>query len=61
MSKQVTDEFRIKVRDWVAYDNKLASANSAIKRVKEKQSEIGTSIIHFMNNHNLQKKEIKIT
>ena len=61
MSKQVTDEFRIKVRDWVAYDNKLASANSAIKRVKEKQLEIGSGIINFMNSHNLQRKEIKIS
>jgi hypothetical protein len=60
MSKKVTDDFRIKVRDWVAYDNKLTSANNAIKRVKEKQSEIGTVIINFMNNHNLQKKEIKM-
>jgi|LakMenE18May11ns_1017448.scaffolds.fasta_scaffold9634684_2 hypothetical protein len=61
MSKKVTDDFRIKVRDWVAYDNKLVSANSAIKRVKEKQLEIGSGIINFMNSHNLQKKEIKIS
>ena len=45
MSKKVTDDFRIKVRDWVAYDNKLVSANSAIKRVKEKQLEIGSGIL----------------
>ena len=57
----VTDEFRIKVRDWVAYDNKLASANNAIKRVKEKQLEIGTGIINFMDSHILQRKEIKIS
>jgi hypothetical protein len=61
VSKQVTDDFRIKVRDWVAYDNKLVSANNAIKRVKEKQLEIGSGIINFMNNHNLQRKEIKIS
>jgi hypothetical protein len=61
VSKQVTDDFRIKVRDWVAYDNKLASANNAIKRVKEKQLEIGAGIINFMDSHNLQRKEIKIS
>lgn len=59
MSK-ISDDFKIKVRDWVAYDNKILSANNAIKRVKEKQSEIGNGIITFMDNNNLQKKEIKI-
>lgn len=56
----VTDDFRIKVRDWVAYDDKIIKANNAIKRVKEKQSQIGSGIINFMDQNGLQKKEIKI-
>ena len=56
----VTEDFRIKVRDWVAYDNKIISANNAIKRVKEKKDEIGSGIIEFMDSNNMQKKEIKI-
>lgn len=57
----VTDDFRVKVRDWVAYDNKIVRAKNAIKRVQEKQIEIGSGIIEFMDSHNLQKKEIKIS
>ena len=60
MSRRVTDDFRVKVRDWVAYDNKIVKASNAIKRVKEKQEEIGTGIINFMNSNGLQRKEIKI-
>jgi hypothetical protein len=60
MSKRVTDDFRVKVRDWVAYDNKIIKASNAIKRVKEKQSEIGTGILSFMDHNGLQRKEIKI-
>lgn len=61
MSKRVTDDFRIKVRDWVAYDNKIIKASNAIKRVKEKQSEISTGILSFMDQNGLQRKEIKIS
>jgi hypothetical protein len=57
----VTDTFRINVRDWIAYDNKITKANSAIKRVKEKKETIATNIIQFMDANNLQKKEIKIS
>lgn len=60
MSKRVTDDFRVKVRDWVAYDNKIIKASNAIKRVKEKKSEIGTGILSFMEHNGLQRKEIKI-
>jgi len=60
MSKRVTDDFRIKVRDWVAYDNKIVKASNAIKRVKAKQEEIGTGILSFMESNGLQRKEIKI-
>lgn len=60
MARRVTDDFRIKVRDWVAYDNKILKANNAIKRVKEKQQEIGSGILNFMDHNGLQKKEIKI-
>ena len=45
MSRSVTDDFRVKVRDWVAYDNKLIKASNAIKRVKEKQTDIGSGIL----------------
>jgi len=61
MARRVTDDFRIKVRDWVAYDNKIVKANNAIKRVKEKQQEIGSGILNFMDQNGLQKKEIKIS
>ena len=61
MSKRVTDDFRINVRDWVAYDNKIIKATNAIKRVKEKQTEIGSGILSFMNQNGLQRKEIKIS
>lgn len=61
MSRIVTDDFRIKVRDWVAYDNKIIKASNAIKRVKEKQTTIGSGILQFMNSNGLQKKEIKIS
>lgn len=60
MSNQVSVDFRVNVRDWVAYDDKILKASNAIKRVKEKQSQIGSGIINFMNSNNLQKKEIKI-
>ena len=60
MSKRVTDNFRVKVRDWIAYDNKIIKASNAIKRVKEKESEIGTGILSFMDHNGLQRKEIKI-
>ena len=60
MAKSVNDDFRINVRDWVAYDDKIVKAKNAIKRVQEKQSQIGSGIINFMDNNNLQKKEIKI-
>ncbi len=61
MAKRVTDDFRVSVRDWVAYDDKIVKAKDAIKRVQEKQSQIGSGIINFMNQNNLQKKEIKIS
>jgi hypothetical protein len=61
MTKRVTDDFRVSVRDWVAYDNKIVKAKNAIKRVQEKQSQIGSGIINFMDQNNLQKKEIKIS
>jgi hemerythrin len=61
MAKKVTNDFRVSVRDWVAYDDKIVKAKDAIKRVQEKQSQIGSGIINFMNQNNLQKKEIKIS
>ena len=61
MSKSVTDDFLVKVRDWVAYDNKIIKASNAIKRVKEKQTEIGSGILSFMDQNGLQRKEIKIS
>lgn len=60
MSNQVSVDFRVNVRDWVAYDDKILKAGNAIKRVKEKQNRLGSGIIDFMNSNNLQKKEIKI-
>lgn len=57
----VNNLFRTQVRDWVAYDDKIIKASNAIKRVKDKQSELGTGIISFMSNNGLQKKEIKIS
>lgn len=57
----VTNNFKINVRDWVAYDNKIIKAKNAIKRVKNKQQQLGEGIIKFMSDNNLQKKEIKIS
>lgn len=59
-NREVTTDFRVNVRDWVAYDDKILKASNAIKRVKEKQSQLGSNIIQFMDSNNLQKKEIKI-
>lgn len=57
----VTNNFKINVRDWVAYDNKIMKAKNAIKRVKDKQQQLGEGIIKFMSDNKLQKKEIKIS
>jgi len=59
-SREVTTDFRVNVRDWVAYDDKILKAGNAIKRVREKQNQLGFNIINFMDSNNLQKKEIKI-
>lgn len=57
----VSNVFKTNVRDWVAYDNKIIKAKNAIKRVKDKQVQLGEGIIKFMAENNLQKKEIKIS
>ena len=55
----VSNVFKTNVRDWVAYDNKIIKAKNAIKRVKDKQVQLGEGIIKFMAENNLQ-KEIKL-
>jgi hypothetical protein len=54
------EDFKLDVRDWVAYDDKVAKAKLVIEKVKVKQTDISKDIVHFMKRNKLQKKEIKI-
>jgi hypothetical protein len=56
----ITTNFKSNVRDWVAYDHKIIKAKNAIKRVKDKQEQLGEGIIKFMSENSLKDKEIKI-
>jgi hypothetical protein len=61
MSRSINDDFRTDVRDWVAFDDKIAKANRAIKRVRERKKNLGDGIVQFMQSRNLHKKEIKVS
>jgi len=57
----VSEQFKTDVRDWIAYDNKIDKATSAIKRVKDKKDQLQHNIVQYMNSQNLQGNEIKMS
>ena len=53
MTKRVTDDFRVSVRDWVAYDNKIVKAKNAMLA-----DAIATSVCVMQKNKSIELKKI---
>lgn len=56
----LSNSFKEKVRDWVAFDDKIAKANQVVGKVREKKKSIGEDIVDFMKSKNLETKQLKV-
>ena len=54
-------DFEKEIKEWVQLDNKIKMANQQVKELRDKRTDIGTTILRYVETNQLENRPINIS